>query len=154
MTSGKADDESGKLGAEEGEEPVPQGSRVRSSVIVFDTPLSNALETPPVAVTTRPSNPIPERDAMLPNVPDITPLEGMPKVSDTLLSAPPPADRLELLLDDRLAEFQQRIDLLEQRLHVLEKRPTPVAQLERPWWVWIAFLLFLAIGWQLLAWLR
>jgi hypothetical protein len=70
---------------------------------------------------------------------------------DTLLSAPTPADRLELLLEDRLSEFEQHLDLLASRISVLEKRrsTTPKASNPHPW-VWIAFLAGLAIIWKLL----
>jgi hypothetical protein len=72
---------------------------------------------------------------------------------DTLLSAGKPADRLELLLEDRLAGVDERMRELDARLAVLEQKQTkqaPTPQpLQRPW-LWIAFLIGLVLIFQLL----
>ncbi len=74
---------------------------------------------------------------------------------DTLLSAPAPAQRWETDLEDRLATARRRIDDLEARVRTLEAnaRPTTRVQLPRAVW-WVAFLVALALVWQLVAWLR
>ena len=74
---------------------------------------------------------------------------------DTLLSAPAPAQRWETDLEDRLAMARRRIDDLEARVRVLEANARPTTRIELPravWWV--AFLVLLALIWQLVAWLR
>jgi hypothetical protein len=74
---------------------------------------------------------------------------------DTLLSAPAPAQRWETDLEDRLATARRRIDDLEARVRALEAnaRPTTRVELPRAAW-WVAFLVLLALIWQLVAWLR
>jgi hypothetical protein len=78
--------------------------------------------------------------------------------SDTLLSAGKPADRLELLLDDRLASVDERMrglqrDLQEvdSRLLILEQKKSIAAPepRQKPW-LWIAFLIALVVVFQLL----
>ena len=71
--------------------------------------------------------------------------------SDTLLSAGKPADRLELMLDDRLALVDERMRELEQRLAVLEQKKAIRAQEPRTkQWLWLAFLIALVVVFQLL----
>lgn len=78
--------------------------------------------------------------------------------SDTLLSAGKPADRLELMLEDRLAVVDERLREIEQSVHqaesrllVLEQKKSSVAPepRQKPW-VWIAFLIALVVVFQLL----
>ena len=78
--------------------------------------------------------------------------------SDTLLSAGKPADRLELMLEDRLAVVDDRLREMEQQLHeansrllVLEQKKSSVAPepRQKPW-VWIAFMIALVVVFQLL----
>jgi hypothetical protein len=77
---------------------------------------------------------------------------------DTLLSAGKPADRLELLLedrlgiqDDRIAELDHRITELDARLSLLEqKKSTPAPEPRQKPWVWIAFMIALVVVFQLL----
>jgi hypothetical protein len=72
--------------------------------------------------------------------------------SDTLLSAGKPADRLELMLEDRLALVDERMRELDARLAILEQKKSvrPAAEsLPRPW-LWIAFLIALVVVFQLL----
>jgi len=88
------------------------------------------------------------RKAELPDAPSV-PSEP----TDTLLSAGKPADRLELLLEDRLAVVDERLQQLDLRLARLEQsRPTtapqPVAR-QKPW-LWLVFLIALAAVFQLL----
>jgi len=78
--------------------------------------------------------------------------------TDTLLSAGKPADRLELLLEDRLAVVDERLREVDRRLHevdsrllVLEQKKSIVAPepRQKPW-LWIAFLIALVVVFQLL----
>jgi hypothetical protein len=78
--------------------------------------------------------------------------------SDTLLSAGKPADRLELLLEDRLAVVDQRLREVDDRLHevdsrllVLEQKKSVAAPepRQKPW-LWIAFLIAIVVVFQLL----
>jgi hypothetical protein len=78
--------------------------------------------------------------------------------SDTLLSAGKPAERLELLLEDRLAVVDERLREVDERLRdadsrllVLERRKSIVAPepRQKPW-LWIAFLIALVVVFQLL----
>jgi hypothetical protein len=82
--------------------------------------------------------------------------------SDTLLSAGKPADRLELLLEDRLEdrlglvderlrELDERLRDADSRLLVLEQKRSIVAPepRQKPW-LWIAFLIALVVVFQLL----
>jgi hypothetical protein len=71
--------------------------------------------------------------------------------SDTLLSAGKPADRLELLLEDRLAIVDERLREVDSRLAVLERRKTIAApEPRRKPWLWIVFLIALVVVFQLL----
>jgi hypothetical protein len=70
---------------------------------------------------------------------------------DTLLSAGKPADRLELMLEDRLASVDERLRELDSRLNILEQKksvPAPAPQ-QKPW-LWIAFLIAVVAVFQLL----
>jgi len=78
--------------------------------------------------------------------------------SDTLLSAGKPADRLELLLEDRLAvvderlrEVDERLLEVDSRLLVLERKKSIAAPepRQKPW-LWILFLIALVVVFQLL----
>jgi hypothetical protein len=71
--------------------------------------------------------------------------------SDTLLSAGKPADRLELIIDDRLSGIEDRLRDLDARLAVLERKKTSIASetRQKPW-LWIAFLIALVVVFQLL----
>jgi hypothetical protein len=102
------------------------------------------VETPLPVSSTRAAEPL---DAPVPSEP-----------SDTLLSAGKPADRLELMLEDRLAVVDERLREVEQqlreadtRLHVLEQKKASVAPepRQKPW-LWIAFLIALVVVFQLL----
>lgn len=70
---------------------------------------------------------------------------------DTLLSAGKPADRLELLLEDRLSAVDERLRELEGRLAVLEQRKSIRAPepRQKPW-LWLVFLALLVVVFQLL----
>ena len=78
--------------------------------------------------------------------------------TDTLLSAGKPADRLEILLEDRLgvvddtlAVVDERLRELDARIAVLEQKKSIVAPepRQKPW-LWIAFLVALVVVFQLL----
>lgn len=71
--------------------------------------------------------------------------------SDTLLSAGKPADKLEIMLEDRLALVDERMRELSGRLAILEQKKSvgPVDSRQKPW-LWIAFLIGLVVVFQLL----
>lgn len=72
---------------------------------------------------------------------------------DTLLSAGKPADRLELLLEDRLGTVDDRLRELDARLAVLEQRKSiraPEPQPRPKPWLWLVFLVLLVVIFQLL----
>jgi hypothetical protein len=90
----------------------------------------------------------------------IAPPEPSPpsEPSDTLLSAGKPADRLEVLLEDRLGLVDDRLALVDERLRELDSRLTVLEQKksitapeprQKPW-LWVAFLIALAVVFQLL----
>lgn len=75
--------------------------------------------------------------------------------SDTLLSAPTPATRDELALDNRLSTCERTIEELLIRAERLERRPAePAPAADRSWWFWLVFLAGLALAWQILAQFR
>jgi hypothetical protein len=70
---------------------------------------------------------------------------------DTLLSAPRPADRMELLVEDKLSGFETRLDSLEARLATLEhKKQVEPREGNANWGIWVFLLIALAIGWKAL----
>jgi hypothetical protein len=73
---------------------------------------------------------------------------------DTLLSAPAPADAREIEIDDRFNDHSQRIAEIEQRVEALGRafaRLQDTRSKLPPWWVWVVFLLSVALAWQLIA---
>jgi hypothetical protein len=78
--------------------------------------------------------------------------------SDTLLSAGKPADRLEVLVEDRLAvvderlrEVDERLREVDARLAVLEqKKSIRASEPRQKPWLWIALLIALVVVFQLL----
>jgi hypothetical protein len=86
------------------------------------------------------------RAAVLPEEPPVVSEPG-----DTLLSAGKPADRLELMVEDRFAVLDERLHQLETRLIVLEQKKSTRAPepRQRPW-LWLAFLVALVVVFQLL----
>lgn len=76
--------------------------------------------------------------------------------SDTLLSAGKPADRLELMLEDRLAQVDERLRELDARLAILEQKKSvaPDADARLKPWLWLAFLVALVVIFQLLRHVR
>lgn len=83
-----------------------------------------------------------------------TPLPSEP--SDTLLSAGKPADRLEILLEDRLAQVDERLRELDARISILEQKKSspPAAEARLKPWLWLAFLVALVVVFQLLRHVR
>ncbi len=78
--------------------------------------------------------------------------------SDTLLSAGKPADRLEVLLEDRMAVVDERLREVDARLREVDNRLLILEQKksigapeprQKPW-LWIAFLIALVVVFQLL----
>jgi hypothetical protein len=117
---------------------------------------SGATPTPRVSgeVPAGPSatdTPMPESSTRKAELPDAPSVPSEP--TDTLLSAGKPADRLELLLEDRLAVVDERLQQLDLRLTRLEQtRPTTAPQpaaRQKPW-LWLVFLIALAAVFQLL----
>ena len=90
------------------------------------------------------------RHAQLPDEPDVVSVPG-----DTLLSAGKPADRLELMLEDRFGTLEDRLRQIDSRLAVLEqKKSMPPPEPRQKPWLWIAFLIGLVVVFQLLRWAR
>jgi len=83
--------------------------------------------------------------------PSVIPEPAPSEPSDTLLSAGKPADRREVLLEDRLAVLDERLRELDGRLGALERKKVSAASepLQKPW-LWIAFLIALVVVFQLL----
>ena len=99
------------------------------------------------------STPLPESSTRAAQLSEEPPVTSEP--SDTLLSAGKPADRLELLLEDRLALVDERLRELEQRIAVLEQRKSIRApEPRRQPWLWIVFLVALVVVFQLLRAMR
>jgi hypothetical protein len=74
---------------------------------------------------------------------------------DTLISAPRPAEREDLEVGERFRLLEDRVDELEARLRLLERPRTGGAEpRSQPWWIWLVFLLGLAVTWRLLEALR
>jgi len=78
--------------------------------------------------------------------------------ADTLLSAGKPAERVELLVEDRLAEVERHLQEVDERLHevdsrllVVERKKSLAApeRRQKPW-VWFAFLIAFVVIFQLL----
>jgi hypothetical protein len=83
---------------------------------------------------------VPQRESLAERRPLMRPSE------DTLLSAPVPADRAEMELEDRLTDLTTRLAALETRLRRLELDLLPGTGTNKtPGWIWIAFLLVLAL---------
>lgn len=83
------------------------------------------------------------------------PAPAKPGDPDTLISAPRPAERDELDDKDRFRLVEDRIDELEARVRMLERpRPEGGFQRTQPWWIWLIFLVGLALTWRLLQALR
>jgi hypothetical protein len=124
-------------------------------------PASGAPHTPRVSgeqlagVTRAVETPMPESSTRAALVPESG---AVSEPSDTLLSAGKPADRLELMLEDRLAVVDERLREVDQRLReadsrllVLEQKRSVVAPepRQKPW-LWIAFMIALVVVFQLL----
>jgi hypothetical protein len=74
---------------------------------------------------------------------------------DTLISAPRPAEREELELLERVRLLEERIDELDARMRLVERRRSEgPAGRSQPWWIWLIFLVGLAVTWRLLEALR
>jgi hypothetical protein len=96
------------------------------------------------------SSPSPESSLRAASGPEEASVPSEP--SDTLLSAGKPADRLELVLEDKMAVVDERLRELDQRiLHLEQRRSTrvPPEARSKPW-LWLVFLLALVVVFQLL----
>jgi hypothetical protein len=97
--------------------------------------------------------PLPESSTRAAQLAEEAPAVSEP--SDTLLSAGKPADRLEVLLEDRLAVVDERLRELDQRISVLEqKKSIRVEEPRQKPWLWIVFLIALVVVFQLLRAMR
>jgi hypothetical protein len=95
------------------------------------------------------STPLPESSTRAAHAPEEAAVASEP--SDTLLSAGKPADRLELMLEDKLSLVEGRLRELDQRLSVLEqKKSLRVEEPRAKPWLWIVFLIALVVVFQLL----
>jgi len=96
--------------------------------------------------------PATSRSVLTPATP---PTEGSPD-SDTLLSAPAPADTWETELEDRLSAARERLEELEARVRALEARalPEPPPVRVPAGFLWVAFLLLLALVFQVVVRLK
>ena len=74
---------------------------------------------------------------------------------NTLMSLPKPEAPDETSLSGRVRELEERVDAVELGLKTLEARRDPLAPgRTTPWWLWLLFLLGLAVTWRLLAMLK
>lgn len=122
-----------------------------------DAPGSGAPATPRVSGERKAAapteTPLPESSTRAASLEQDAPASEEP--NDTLLSAGKPADRLELMLEDRLAGVDEQLRELSARLAALEQNKTssePEPRLKP--WLWIAFLIALVAIFQLLQRLR
>ena len=126
----------------------PATPRVSGEVL---TSLESLRESPAPASSTRAA--LAPSEPGTPSEPGPLSEPGVPsEPSDTLLSAGKPAHRLELLLEDRLTEVDQRLRELDSRLAILEQKKSiaaPEPRQQKPW-LWVAFLIALAVVFQLL----
>jgi hypothetical protein len=106
--------------------------------------------TPGASATATPRASGEQPRALLPSA-DTMESSALSEPSDTLLSAGKPADKLELMIEDRLSGLEERLRELEGRLAVLERKKTSAAAdpRQKPW-LWIAFLIALVVVFQLL----
>jgi len=90
--------------------------------------------------------------------PQVEELGVVSEPADTLLSAGKPAERVELLVEDRLAEVERHLQEVDERLHevdsrllVVERKKSLAApeRRQKPW-VWFAFLIAFVVIFQLL----
>ncbi|HEY3237005.1 MAG TPA: hypothetical protein VGJ84_19965 [Polyangiaceae bacterium] len=96
-----------------------------------EIPISVQLPISPVPISSVPISP--------------TPAAEIRPSADTLLSAPTPADRDDTELLDRMRVIEQRLADVELRLGFVER-----ARLAAPkWGIWVAFLVGLALLWEL-----
>jgi hypothetical protein len=106
---------------------------------------------------TTPRSGLPASDELIDSrtEPRIQPTPVVRLRDDTLMSAPAPADAEEATPEPpRVNELERRLQQLEARLAVLEVTRGNVSKLGNRWLAWIAFLLTLAVAWQLVERLR
>lgn len=80
-----------------------------------------------------------------------------PVGSDTLLSVPAPAsgDDEGLVGDERLVSYERKLHALTRRVEALENRSGELGKRSpRGIWMWLVFLVALAVTWQILERLR
>ncbi|HEX2669675.1 MAG TPA: hypothetical protein VHM25_02330 [Polyangiaceae bacterium] len=93
-----------------------------------------------------------------PGPPQAEELAVVSEPGDTLLSAGKPADRVELLVEDRLVEVERHLQEVDQRLREVDSRLLVVERKkslaapergQKPW-VWFAFLIAFVVIFQLI----
>jgi hypothetical protein len=143
---------------------MPQDAEDRDAPSTSD-PISAAPESLRAPRTLAPESSAPNTPRSRASEPtdlDITPPSSTPKTDpkkptdpNTLISAPRPAERDELDFKDRFRLLEDRLDELDARTRLLEhKRLELPLQRAQPWWIWLIFLLGLAVTWRLLQALR
>ncbi len=73
---------------------------------------------------------------------------------DTLLSAPAPASSFEVLVEDRLQDCERRLEELETRIALVERRGPETAVSGKQWLWWLLFFVALILSWQVLTFFR
>ncbi len=118
-----------RASGEQPRSPLPTAPGQPRAAAISDPP--PAISDPPAAISDPPA--------------------AISEPSDTLLSAGKPADKLEIVIEDRLSGIEERLRELDGRLAVLERKKTSAAPepRQKPW-LWIAFLIALVVVFQLL----
>lgn len=120
-----------------------------------DVPTPTDSNPPPDSIPETPRSGIATPQPPAPAERAETQAGGRRSGEDTLLSLPTPADGDDLASNDpRLGELERRLDALDARLKVLEVGSGPVWQSGKRWLVWIAFMVTLAVAWQIVRQLR
>jgi hypothetical protein len=115
-------------------------------------PVSSATPTPRSALPTTPDLPADEPE---PETETRTrQASGRRSGEDTLLSMPAPVEGEEPVTSAQLDELARRLDQLEARLQVIEVSGGQLGASTRRWLVWIAFMVTLAVTWQIVDRLR
>ncbi|HVJ16222.1 MAG TPA: hypothetical protein VM686_12355 [Polyangiaceae bacterium] len=134
-------------------EPPTESEPISEAPQSLRAPRTTDPDGAPLTPRSLPSDPT-ELDLKHPGS-SVRPAPKQPGDPDTMISAPRPAEREELEMADRFRMLEDRIDELDARVRMLaQKRQEPPLAPAQPWWIWLIFLLGLAITWQLLQALR
>jgi hypothetical protein len=123
---------------------------------------ASAAPSTPRASGERPAEASAARDVARPanstSLPQAEELAVASEPGDTLLSAGKPANRVDLLVEDRLVEIERHLREVDERLHEVDSRLLVVERKkslaapehrQKPW-VWFAFLIAFVVIFQLL----